>query len=834
MSSDSIAEETDALIQKLNALSIKDKRLVKSTTHLAPADLSIEVQSWKMNEFKYATYPSPFPTLARGLFTRQALTDDDKCAGVGGQHTVVARGYDKFFNIGEVPWNTWPALEKNTTAPYYLTLKSNGCIIFVAALANDKLIVTSKHSVGQHTGAEISHAMQGEKWLYKHLKAKGKKPEELASRLLRENITAVAELCDDSFEEHVLAYPPELTGLHLHGLNKNQGAFSTAPPSDVDAFAEEFGFIKTAYVTLNSVNEVKEFTDDVAQTGFWNGDAVEGFVVRTRVKARDSSEAPAKVDPRDIHTPPPYPPGTDFFFKVKFDEPYLMYRAWREITKTILSYKRDSSKPLNIPKSRLERPESRVYRNWVEDEIDAHPKEFEGFSKGQGVVATRERFLKWLETPTGQRKLIAAGGALKKDGAHALANPEAVTTTPRKEFGKTIIVPIAVPGCGKTALSVALSRLFGFGHTQSDDVKAKKTASIFQSNITKLLKEYDVVIADRNNHLRQHRVGILEAGTIYEESVAREKRADPLPIRLIALYWNIRKAPLATVHRLCADRILRRGDNHQSLRPAAVSHEEIIWLFITGSQELADGEVDDVIELDPRTESLEENVRKVIDGLLPLLPDLQRPNDEQIAEACDFALGYKVTVKKESQATRTKDRTRYYGLLAEIDLLNIVEKALSQDNAPNVALKFWDEPHITIVHSNSLPAEERLWDACNALNRPPGPRKNSSTIYLLPLFDFSIGSLLCDGNVMALTVEDLRVRETPENDVGSKAAHAVLAAMNEDRKIKLHITVGTKGESVSAVLAGEMVTKWRKGEKSGIGEVSLENQNGSGLIKGLS
>ena len=50
---------------------------------------------------------------------------------------------------------------------------------------------------------------------------------------------------------------------------------------------------------------------------------------------------------------------------------------------------------------------------------------------------------------------------------------------------------------GKTAASVALARLFGFGHTQSDDIKSKKTASTFQRNIVELLKTHDVVIADR-------------------------------------------------------------------------------------------------------------------------------------------------------------------------------------------------------------------------------------------------------------------------------------------------------------------------------------------------
>ena len=57
------------------------------------------VKSWKMNEYKYYDIPSPFPTLARGLFTQ-----DIKDASGNVKHRIVARGYDKFFNIGEVPW----------------------------------------------------------------------------------------------------------------------------------------------------------------------------------------------------------------------------------------------------------------------------------------------------------------------------------------------------------------------------------------------------------------------------------------------------------------------------------------------------------------------------------------------------------------------------------------------------------------------------------------------------------------------------------------------------------------------------------------------------------
>ena len=47
---------------------------------------------------------------------------------------------------------------------------------------------------------------------------------------------------------------------------------------------------------------------------------------------------------------------------------------------------------------------------------------------------------------------------------------------------------------GKTSVSIALAHIFGFGHTQSDDVLA---APAFIKNVTNLLHKHDVVIADK-------------------------------------------------------------------------------------------------------------------------------------------------------------------------------------------------------------------------------------------------------------------------------------------------------------------------------------------------
>lgn len=296
----------------------------------------------------------------------------------------------------------------------------------MAALSPDKLLITSKHSLGPVAGADESHAQVGERWLMKHLEDAGKTPEQLAAYLWEKQWTAVAELCDDSFEEHVLPISRDMTGLHLHGLNANSGDFNTQAQPVVDAFAEEWGFIKTASIVLNTEREVREFTEEVGKTGKWNGEAVEGFVVRTTIGPR----------PTDVQKDtPPYAPGTSFFFKVKFDEPYMMYRDWRELTKALLSAKqRGNISNAKISKAKLRRRETIIYKHWVEKEIMQNPKAFESYTHNRGIIAVRDRFFEWLESPEGGR------------ARETIKAPEIITRSDDDE--KVVLIPIAIPGCG--------------------------------------------------------------------------------------------------------------------------------------------------------------------------------------------------------------------------------------------------------------------------------------------------------------------------------------------------------------------------------------------------
>ncbi|KAK0539930.1 tRNA ligase [Tilletia horrida] len=881
-------------LQRASDSGPKAKRLIRSTTHYVArttgvkdagaVDISAEANpyalvSWKTAEFAYrksAGLSSELPTLARGLFTEQVGEDE---------HRIVVRGYDKFFNVGELPWTKPQAIKCFSTPPYHLTFKENGCIIFIAALSPTQLVVTSKHSLGAREDVEMSHAVKGEEWLVRHLGSKGKRTSDLAAELWRRNETAVCELCDDLFEEHVIAYTPENSGLHLHGLNANQAKFETRPMAEVDTFARKWGFIPTRWLEINSMAEVDKLTEEISRTGSWKGEAIEGFVVRTHMPADlQGILANTQTDQETRVARPPYEAGQEWFYKIKFDEPYLMYRDWRELTRRLLREKKDwetktkslpagppsTAAPVtpatapaappqpdqpsqdeaavpddpDVPKKsknqlkkerkaahqekqkaeaiaaqaasrakqpttnraprpvlRFKRPKTMLYIEWAynllwgseDGKVKPQPHMFEKFNQGKGIIALREAFLAYLRTPDGGTRLRELGGTLDDD------DEEEAGKSGRRKFDKTVIVPIGVPGCGKTSLFVALREIFQWGHTQSDDVQTKRTGPQFLANIEKELAKHDVVIADRNNHLFKHRdeiVGVVEKvkaqgkgvgaaggdgkaekgskgqkqqgkGGKGKDSKAASAPAGGAPstaatttkpaalrIRLIALTWSFDSHALNEVHRICSQRIMQRGDNHQSLRVegssstasstsnnkrAKLPHELILWNFLEELQPFGsslggegdEGQADEVFDATIRLEveyDQERALRVAISQLAPLL-DLTQPSEEQIRNGLAAARGYKVAVRKEMNLSgargggggKAKAKTRqprYYALRVDASPLDVVPALIAQCPDPALradAQRVFDQlraagrlvahPHITLVHSKSVEAE---------------------------------------------------------------------------------------------------------------------------------
>ncbi|EJT99576.1 hypothetical protein DACRYDRAFT_23672 [Dacryopinax primogenitus] len=922
-------DPTKELISELRGMAIDEPKLVKATQQKvhpprpgappAPANdppAPEFITSWKMLEHLYRQSPCPFPSLARGLFTtwtsesgvpepnikgekkgqyRERVKDE-----VGGTWRIVARGYDKFFNVGEVGWTEWGSLAANTEGPYELTLKSNGCLILVAALTPSRLLVTSKHSLGtrkakgsvaedgneaeakddeeelMETPANgslgISHAERGEEWLYAHLKRVGKTEADLAKVLWERNISAVAELCDDSFEEHVLPIPTDLIGLVLHGLVPNSPSFQSLPAHEVADFARQWGFRPTQIVTVNSIKEVMDFCREGAKKGEWEGIGVEGWVVRCHVHdpnvgktdavdeladavanlvIADPGDAPVKQDKKGKATKtPPYPPGAPFFFKVKFEEPYLMYREWRELTKVLLpvidgapvegvpetqnsrhARGKAAAKPVKIGDRFKRRPETRVYLKWVLKEMLSHPGLFRNYRFNRGIIETREKFLEWAATPgegkeIWEREVDRTVGQAATEPERHLEEQKKAAEEP-KHWKKTIIVPVAIPGCGKTSVAIALKELFGIGHTQSDDVKTKKaTGPQFLKNITALLETNDVVFADRNNHLEQHRQQLREVA----------EKCPGGPARLVALNWGNPAVPVSTLHRLMSARLLARGENHQSLRAKKDDlsfHEDVLWKFISSAEPLDEDEVDEAVMMDPRDE-LEGNIRRAVELLAPIM-GWEMPTDEKLKAAIEVARDYKAGARtKEDAEAGKKKKVQYYAILAELDLPALLGALLTAKSVDPGLTKFWEHltstgrvnkrPHVTLVHANddTIPEKATFWDACAQVASSPTP----------PRYEFVISHVLTDGKVMALVVDPDSVRVQTQ---GGSAEWPSGPGWDGDRVKMLHITVGTQGDKVKNVEGGRLVRAWREGKTGGVSVYAFEEgKKVRGVLKGFS
>ncbi|KAJ2549623.1 trna ligase [Coemansia sp. RSA 1933] len=462
-----------------------------------------------------------------------------------------------------------------------MTVKEDGCLIFASALDEGKsLLVTSKH------GVNLPHSETGMKWMRHHLSSVDKTPEGFAEFLHKNNATAAFELCDDSFEEHILEYPERMRGLYLHGLNRNTVELSTWASADVAKVAKKFGFITTQCFTFASIEEGKELTDRVRKDQALDGRAIEGFVVRCRT-VKDNKP---------------------FMFKIKYDEPYLMFYEWQQTTNKIIS---------RVP-YKANFPLTKVYAAWVKEQLKTNPEDFAEYNMQKGVIGARKRFLAYYQAQGGSRETVLDKAAGSE---------------------KTLIVPIATAGCGKTTVSLALAKLFGFGHVQYDNVPTKKYLSkVFHVMILNEFDNHSFVIADRNNHLPEQR------------RTLRDGISEAMPgCRVIALYWDHERASNNEILSKTTSRAIKDGETDKKANSTRNDNLRRIMRGIVASftpidqESDEDARFDSVIHLDPLVESAV-NVRAIISGLCDMYPtDLKRPSDKEIDEALDEALKFNPT-----------------------------------------------------------------------------------------------------------------------------------------------------------------------------------------------
>ncbi len=522
------------------------------------------------------------------------------------------------------------------------------------------------------------------------------------------NATAVGELCDDTFEEHVLEYPPETSGLYLHGINFNLPEFATLSGPEVHEFADTWGFKKAQYVMIQTIDEVKQFLDKCAETGSWEGRDTEGFVVRCKKMSKGRDRAP------------------DWFFKYKFEEPYLMYRQWREVTKAVISNR--------APKYKKHQKITEAYLLYARRQLARDPSLAKAYQQNHGIIKMRDGFL----------------AEIGKKGSDIIKQEEAEGQVAGSgaAINNAVLIPIATIGCGKTTVATALVKLFDFAHIQNDNIQGQKgRPARFAGAVTNLMAANKVVIADRNNHQRRERAQIMEDVSKVVPGA-----------RFVALHYvhEPKAQMLDNIRRVTRQRVLERGDNHQTIRAASKGPQEIIGIMegflerFQGCNTSAepDSDFDEVIDLDVSASSLE-NLETVITHLYNAYPGLlpeDMPSDDDMQAAIEFAMGHEVTTKHDlsfskpapgersqkhqkpapnqpQQKPLTIDqvvgRLEYFSISVPASHVNSILASMF-DHAPADEARMYrllkqsrriqNEFHVTLIHRASATQNRKLWE----------------------------------------------------------------------------------------------------------------------------
>lgn len=781
-------ETTDRFVASLiEASERKDAgkaRVLKWTVETSTGP--VEVDSWKFKEFEYSRSNIQLPCRARGLFMQGSR--------------ILARGYDKFFNQEEVPETKMEALKK-LEGPFNVSTKENGCIIFISGLEDGTLLVCSKHSTGERDGEKSKHFIRGHQETLSQLERIGKRPEDLARILFEFNLTAVAELCDDDFEEHVVEYPKELAGLYLHGLNYNTQKFHTYPMDLVSAFAEEWGFRKVSDFTFDSFDRLWAFLEKTGETGTFNGREIEGFVIR------------AKKD------------GLDYFFKYKLKEPYFLYRQLREATLDLIN----PEAPQKIPQIVHRRPAHKKitfsYLEYVEKLFEENPQLKEDYLNSLGIIKVRKMYLKHM----GFGELDGLGLVRIEDKDEKLSQKlDKLLKATTFHYG---IVPIASIGCGKTTTIKTLTNLIPeWGHVQSDDFYKRKLK--FTETCLLELGTHKVVFIDKNH--QQARIRKEHFSSFH----ANEGKFVPPNILVKYVGINFMSKGTSAEHwKFLEKRLIARGDNHQTLRvkkegdsaskkakgfydsfsPPELKvklENESLPVVVEGNKyEDPDSNFHIIINLDCTQENSSlENAKIILRELTKAFPEIQVPNftESQWMEAFESAKNHEVKVVAPPPAPKA-GKAIYVGIeITPSAIQSIADNCLREDPTWNglvEAKRVQQDFHVTVAHCMAArdAKKKASWAKIAKkfdLKANGKVAKETGRFPLRFFADLNIKSIV----VVEQTLITLRV------ELSAIYTQNELSFILDEDKIEptntiLHITVGTMSEKIRPAMSNTYLEK---------------------------
>ena len=192
------------------------------------------------------------------------------------KNKVVARAYDKFFNINERPETKFDMLQHKLQFPVTAYVKENGFLGIVSynEYENDLFITTKSTVDGQF-------AQWLKEMLYKKISLKN--IEKMKEHIKEHNVSFVFECVDMKNDPHIIEYPN--SELFLLDIIKNDMEFTKYDYDAMVNIANELGITpKEKAIEISTWQEFFDWYYDVTAEGYeYNGRNIEGFVIEDSV-----------------------------------------------------------------------------------------------------------------------------------------------------------------------------------------------------------------------------------------------------------------------------------------------------------------------------------------------------------------------------------------------------------------------------------------------------------------------------------------------------------------------------------------------------------------------
>lgn len=184
------------------------------------------------------------------------------------EYKIVARSYNKFFNVNERPETKANNLRYKLEFPVTAYVKENGFLGIVSwNPETDDLLITTKSSI---TGVYSD---------YLKTMVEPYVTSEMKSYIKENNVSFIFECCDMKNDPHIIEYPQNK--LVLLDIVKNQIDFEKLPYEELCVIGKCFGLpVKEKAYVLNTWEEFYDWYNEVTSEDYkYNNEYIEGFVI---------------------------------------------------------------------------------------------------------------------------------------------------------------------------------------------------------------------------------------------------------------------------------------------------------------------------------------------------------------------------------------------------------------------------------------------------------------------------------------------------------------------------------------------------------------------------